>query len=81
MIKVYCDICTEEVQQGNQYIGCLDFTNKAIELCDECFKKFKSGKEAIFSEYASKYSQLNNDYMNDLIDEITTDEEPAPVFD
>lgn len=81
MIKVYCDVCNDEIQQGNQYIGCLDFTNKAIELCGDCFSKFKGGKEAIYSEYASRYSQLNNDYMNDLIDEITTDVNPSPVFE
>ena len=74
MIKYYCDICENEISQGNQIVGSkvgtLDFSNKVVQLCDSCSLKFKEAKESIHDEYETKYLELDEDYLDDLKDEI-----------
>lgn len=87
MIKYYCDICENEIQEGKQNVGALDFTNKVVFLCPSCYSKFKEGKEAIFSEYETKFEEFNSDYLDDLKAEILetnetpVDVDPQPVFE
>ncbi len=85
MIKVYCDICENEII-GQPNVSTLDFTKDCVHLCDSCASKFKEAKETIFSAYKTRFDDFKADYLEDLKTEIletneTDDVNPQPVFE
>ena len=82
MKKYYCDICETEVAKNSLYIGNIGFDRMNIELCSSCFDKFGLAKATLFSTYSEKYSQLDEEYLEALKDEILREDvNPEPEFE
>ena len=81
MRKYYCDICNTELTQSAIKLDYLDFFRENVELCSTCASKFKGAKAQIFSEYNTKYNNLREDYLDDLIDIITTEPVVTPTIE
>lgn len=79
MIKYYCDICNEEIQNDIPKVGALDFGNGILQLCNTCYPKFSEAKSTEYPNFSLRYNALNQEYKQAIIDDITTDVDPAPV--
>ena len=81
MIKYYCDICENEIEEGEQKIGVLDFTNRFINLCPSCKQHFNGAKASIYESYKTQYETLNESYFETLQGRILNNVDPEPVWE